>query len=55
MNLFGFLSSKMSYTDELQKRRAYVTGTITYKLKQLKDMLEPETAASAPSETLFFH
>ena len=44
----------MSDVEKLKKCRAYVKGTINSKLKQLKDMLEPEAAASAPSETLVF-
>ena len=39
----------MSDVDILKLRRAYVKGTI-----RLKDMFEPEAAASAPSETVFF-
>ena len=42
----------MSDVEKLKKRRAFVKGTINSKLKQLKDMLEPEAAASAPSEAL---
>ena len=42
----------MSDVEKLKKRRAYVKGTITSKLNQLKDMFDPEAAASAPSETL---
>ena len=37
---------------KLKKRRAYVMGTITSTLNQLKDIFDPETAASAHSETL---
>ena len=40
----------------LKKHRAHVKGTIISKLKQLKDMLDPEAAAAAPGETsIFFH
>ena len=42
----------MSDVEKLKKCRAYVKGTITSKLNQLKDMFDPEAAASAPSETL---
>ena len=42
----------MSDVEKLKKRRAYVKGTINSKLKQLKDMFDPEAAASARSETL---
>ena len=42
----------MSDVEKLKKRRAYVKGTITSKLNQLKDIFDPEAAASAPSETL---
>ena len=37
---------------KLKKRRAYVWGRITSTLNQLKEMFDPEAAASAPSETL---
>ena len=42
----------MSDVEKLKKRRAYVKGTTISKLNQLKDMLEPEAAASASSEAL---
>ena len=42
----------MSNVEKLKKRRAYVKGTITSKLNQLKDMFGPEATASASSETL---
>ena len=48
------LSGKRSDVDILKKSRAYVKGTITSKLQQLKDMFEPEAAASALTETLVF-
>ena len=43
--------------DKLKKWRAYVKNTVTgctSKLKQLKDILEPEAATYVPSETGFF-
>ena len=52
VNIFGSQSGKMSDVDKLKKRRANVKGTVTSKLNQLKDMFEPEAAATAPGETL---
>ena len=42
----------MSDVEKLKMCRAYVEGTITSKLNQLKDMFELEAVASAPGETL---
>ena len=39
---------------KLKKRRAYVMGTITSTLDQLKEIFDPEATAS-PSESLVYH
>ena len=48
--MFDSYSGKMSDV-KLKKRRAYVRGTITYTLNQLKEMFDPGATAS-PSESL---
>ena len=44
-------SGKISDVVKLKKQRAYVKGTITSTLNQLKDMFDPGATAS-PSENL---
>ena len=51
VNLFDSYSGKMSDVVKLKKQRAYVRGTITSTLNQLKEMFDPEATAS-PSESL---
>ena len=44
--MFDSYSGKMSDVVKLKKRRAYVRGTITSTLNQLKEMFDPEATAS---------